>query len=106
MHKKNRDILIKLMIEIVGKNNVLFDDDSICVYSVDSTNIVNPDEKADVIVFPLETNHVSKIMKYFVFDHERKNTVYHEFQKGRFDGHTFWKSDSISISDDLLVDCK
>ena len=42
-------------------------------------------------------------MKYFVFDHERKNTVYHEFQKGRFDGHTFWKSDSISISDDLLV---
>lgn len=64
MHKKNRDILIKSMIEIVGKNNVLFDDDSICVYSVDSTNIVNPDEKADVIVFPLETNHVSKIMKY------------------------------------------
>lgn len=42
-------------------------------------------------------------MKYFVFDHERKNTVYHEFQKGRFDGHTFWKSDSISLSDDLLV---
>ena len=42
-------------------------------------------------------------MKYFVFDYERKNTVYHEFQKGRFDGHTFWKSDSISLSDDLLV---
>lgn len=40
-------------------------------------------------------------MKYFVYDHERRNTVYHEFQKGRFDGHTFWKSDSISLSDDL-----
>lgn len=39
-------------------------------------------------------------MKYFVSDNERKNTVYHEFQKGSFDGHTFWKSDSISISDD------
>ena len=41
-------------------------------------------------------------MKYFVHDCERKNTVYHEFQKGKFDGHTFWKSDSISLSDDLL----
>ncbi len=29
-------------------------------------------------------------MKYFVSDNERKNTVYHEFQKGSFDGHTFW----------------
>lgn len=42
-------------------------------------------------------------LKYFVFDQERKNTVYHEFQKGKFDGHTFWKSDSISLSDDILV---
>ena len=41
-------------------------------------------------------------MKYFVFDNERKNTVYLEFQKGSFDGHTYWKSDSISLSDDLL----
>ncbi len=41
-------------------------------------------------------------MKYFVNDNERKNTVYHEFQKGCFDGQTFWKSDSISLSDDLL----
>ena len=64
MQKKNKDILIKSMIDIVGKNNVLFDDDSICVYSVDSTNVVNSDEKADVIVFPLETKHVSEIMKY------------------------------------------
>ena len=64
MQKKNKDILIKTMIDIVGKNNVLFDDDSICVYSVDSTNVVNSDEKADVIVFPLETKHVSEIMQY------------------------------------------
>ena len=42
-------------------------------------------------------------MKYFVFDQERKNTVYHEFQKGKFDGHTFWRTDSISLSDDILV---
>ena len=42
-------------------------------------------------------------MNYFVYDNERKNTVYHEFQKGSFDGHTFWKSDSISLSDDFLI---
>ena len=42
-------------------------------------------------------------MKYFIYDHERINTGYHEFQKGRFDGQTFWKNDSISLSDDLLV---
>jgi len=41
-------------------------------------------------------------LKYFVFDYERKNTVYHEFQKGKFDGHSFWKNDSISLSDDML----
>ena len=42
--------------------------------------------------------------KYFVFNQERKNTVYHEFQKGKWDGHTFWKYDSICLSDDLLVE--
>lgn len=41
-------------------------------------------------------------MKYFAADSERKNTVYHEFQKGHFDGKTFWKADSINLSDDLL----
>lgn len=41
-------------------------------------------------------------MKYFVYDNERKNTVYHEFQKGSWDGHTYWKKDSIYLSDDLL----
>ncbi len=42
-------------------------------------------------------------MKYFVFDQERKNTLYHEFQKGKFDGKTFWKKDSIYLSDDMLI---
>ena len=41
-------------------------------------------------------------MKYFVYDSERENTAYHEFQKGKFDGHTFWKNDSISLSDDIF----
>ena len=41
-------------------------------------------------------------MKYFIYEHERKNTVDHEFQKGHFDGHTFGKSDSIFLSDDCL----
>lgn len=41
-------------------------------------------------------------MKFFVYNDERKNTVYHEFQKGHFDEKTFWKDDSICLSDDLL----
>lgn len=41
-------------------------------------------------------------MKYFVSDRERINTVYHEFQKGHWDEKTFWKDDSICLSDDLL----
>ena len=41
-------------------------------------------------------------MKYFVNDSERKNTNYHEFQKGKWDEKTNWKSDSICLSDDIL----
>ena len=41
-------------------------------------------------------------MKYFVFDYQRDGTCYHEFYKGKWDGKTFWKSDSISLSDDDL----
>ena len=41
-------------------------------------------------------------MKYFVFNHQRKGTCYHEFYKGKWDNHTFWKSDSIFLHDDLL----
>ena len=41
-------------------------------------------------------------MKYFITDKEREGTCYHEFYKGKWDGETFWKSDSISIDDDFL----
>ena len=41
-------------------------------------------------------------MKFFVCSNNRINTVYHEFQKGCFDGKTFWKDDSICLSDDQL----
>lgn len=41
-------------------------------------------------------------MKYFVGVNDLKGTVYHEFQKGTFNGKTFWKDDSIYIHDDLL----
>ena len=43
-------------------------------------------------------------MKYFVNDNQRTSTCYHEFYKGKWDGHTFWNSDSISIHDDLMFD--
>lgn len=40
-------------------------------------------------------------MNYFVRENERKNTVYHEFQKGHFDEMTFGKEDSIYLHDDI-----
>ena len=42
-------------------------------------------------------------MKYFISDSERHSTCYHEWQKGCFDGRTFWKKDSLLLSDDILV---
>ena len=45
-------------------------------------------------------------MKYFVFDKERKHTYYHEFYKGKWDEKTFWKSDSISLDDNILYEHK
>ena len=41
-------------------------------------------------------------MKYFVFDYQRNGSCYHEFYKGKWDGHTHWKADSIMLDDDLL----
>ena len=41
-------------------------------------------------------------MKYFVFDYQRDGGCYHEFYKGKWDGHTFWKKDSILLDDDIL----
>lgn len=56
--------LIKTVENIVGKENILFSDEELFTYSTDSTNIINPNEKADLAVFPLTTKHVSEIMKY------------------------------------------
>lgn len=44
-------------------------------------------------------------MKYFVTDSERQGTCYHEFYKGKWDGITFWKPDSLSLHDDILIEC-
>ncbi len=41
-------------------------------------------------------------MKYFVFNNQRDGSCYHEFYQGKWDNHTFWKSDSIFLHDDLL----
>lgn len=60
--------LIKNMQKICGQENVLFSEDEIYTYSTDSTNIINPEEKADIIVFPLKTKQVSEIMKYASFN--------------------------------------
>ena len=43
-------------------------------------------------------------MKYFVTDNEREGTCYHEFYRGKWDGYTFWKEDSLSIHDDIMVE--
>lgn len=56
--------LQKNMQLIVGKENVLFSDNELFIYSTDSTNITNPNEKADIVVFPVSTKHVSEIVKY------------------------------------------
>ncbi len=52
------------MIKIVGKENVLYTEEEIFTYSTDSTNIINPNEKADIVVFALNKEQVSKIIKY------------------------------------------
>lgn len=44
-------------------------------------------------------------IKYFVIDSKRQGTCYHEFYKGKWDGITFWKKDSLSLHDDVLCEC-
>ena len=44
------------------------------------------------------------ILQYFCTEENRKGTCYHEFQKGKWDEHTFWKNDSLLLSDDVLVE--
>lgn len=43
-------------------------------------------------------------MKYFIVNSERRGTDYYEFCKGRWDGETFWKDDSIYLHDDVLYE--
>ena len=47
-----------------------------------------------------------KKLKYFSTEGSRQGTCYHEFQKGKWDGHTFWKEDSLLIHDDVHLELK
>lgn len=61
---KPKSKLIKTMGKIVGEENILFNYDELYIYSTDSTNITNPKEIADIVVFPENKNQVSDIVKY------------------------------------------
>lgn len=43
---------------------ILESEEELYIYSTDATNITNPNEVADVVVFPENTKHVCEIMKY------------------------------------------
>lgn len=45
-------------------------------------------------------------MKYFITNRERKGTCYYEFYKGKWDGKTFWKENSLFLHDDVLHENK
>lgn len=55
---------IRTMENIVGKDNVLSNYEELFAYSTDSTNITNPEELAEVVVFVENVQQVSSIMKY------------------------------------------
>ena len=61
---KNKNEFIKTIEDIAGSENVLSDYDELYVYSTDSTNITNPEELAQAVIFAKDVNQVSKIMKY------------------------------------------
>ena len=42
--------------------------------------------------------------KYFVRPKYKTGSCYHEFSKGKWDGKTFWREDSICIDDDDLLE--
>lgn len=42
-------------------------------------------------------------MKYFISNDQRIGSCYHEFYKGKWDEHTFWKNDSIFLHDDVMT---
>lgn len=41
-------------------------------------------------------------MKYFITNSEKIGTCYHEFYKGKWDGETFWKEDSLLLHDEVM----
>ena len=43
-------------------------------------------------------------MKYFVYKPQINRSCCYEFYKGKWDGRTFWKEDSIYIDDDVWAD--
>lgn len=43
-------------------------------------------------------------MKYFITNKNRKGTAYLEFYKGRWDGKSFNKDDSLFLDEDILSD--
>ncbi len=55
---------IRTMENIVGRGNVLSDYEELLTYSTDSTNITNPNEIAEVVVFVENVQQVSRIIKY------------------------------------------
>lgn len=63
LYIKKNDTL-KFLSNIFGKENVLYKYDDVYAYSSDSTNIINPDEIADFVVFAHNTKQVSMLMKY------------------------------------------
>ena len=60
----DKNKLISDMKKIFGSENVLFDYDEVYAYSSDSTNIVNPEKIADVVVFVQNKYQVIDLMKY------------------------------------------
>ena len=58
------------------------------------------DRDGDKVIAAIALN---RRMQYFVLDHERRNTHYHEFQRGVWDGKSFWLPDSIALHDDVMV---
>ncbi len=56
--------LIKTLEKVAGEENVLSSREALYVYSTDSTNIIDAEEQAQAVVFPISTQQVSEIMKY------------------------------------------
>lgn len=78
------------------------------VFRMGNTTIIVA-KKAEILTdtekkMAAETASVGR--KYFCRSAERQGTCYHEFQKGKWDEHTFWKEDSLLIHDDVHLELK